>query len=131
MDFGFNLGFEPHHPHQNEEHRIQCACVTWFRCQYPKFRSLLFSVPNGGFRLQKTARELKDEGQLAGVSDLILLVPNRHYHALCIEMKSAKGVQRATQKLFQKAVESQGYKYIVSRSLDDFMAQIREYLTDT
>ena len=73
---------------------------------------------------------MKAEGQLAGVSDLLLLVPNKHFHALCIEMKTAKGVQRAAQKLFQESVERQGYKYIVARSLDGFMAEIRDYLSD-
>lgn len=134
MSFGFNFDLQDlveHHSHQNEEHRIQCACVTWFRYQYPKYRGLLFSVPNGGLRSAKTARGMKAEGQLAGVSDLILMVPNKSYHALCIEMKTQTGRQQILQKYFQEAVEGQGYRYIIARSLDDFQNQIKEYLENT
>ena len=58
-----------------EEHNIQCACVRWFNYQWPEYRGLLFAVPNGGARSKATAGKLKAEGVVAGVADLILLVP--------------------------------------------------------
>jgi|GEM_PF-4240260 len=30
----------------NKESRLQQACITWLRLQYPKIYKLLFSVPN-------------------------------------------------------------------------------------
>lgn len=72
----------------DEEHRIQSACVRAFRYKYPKLRHNLFSVPNGGRRDQVTGAKLKAEGALAGVSDLIFLKSNRFYGALLIEMKT-------------------------------------------
>ena len=93
---------------KNIESKIQIACVNWFRYQYPQFRKLLFSVPNGGVRNSITGAILKAEGALSGVSDLILLIPNKHYASLCIEMKQPKGVQRDSQKEWQKAVEEAG-----------------------
>lgn len=57
------------------ESDLQIKCVQWFRLTYPKLRYLLFSVPNGGLRSLRTAQMLKAEGALAGVSDLILLLP--------------------------------------------------------
>lgn len=110
------------------ESDIQIACVTWFRYQYSKFDTLLFAVPNGGPRNKVTASILKAEGVVAGVSDLILLVPRTQYHGLCIEMKTSKGTQQDTQIAFQKAVESQGYKYVLCRSVDDFRKEINNYL---
>ena len=53
---------------KDEEHRIQCACVRWFRLQYPQLNGRLFAVPNGGRRDATTAAKLKAEGVIAGVS---------------------------------------------------------------
>ena len=115
-------------PPHDEEHRLQCACVRWFRYQYPEFRSLLFAVPNGGRRDATTAAKLKMEGVVAGVSDLILLVRRGGYGGLLIEMKTDKGRQSPEQKAWQKAVEAEGYLYKVCRNLDEFIAIITEYL---
>ena len=30
----------------NKEHRLQSACVRWFRHQYPKLSKVLFAIPN-------------------------------------------------------------------------------------
>ena len=123
---------------REEEHNIQCACVRWFNFQWPEYRGLLFAVPNGGARSKATAGKLKAEGVVAGVSDLILLVPKfvkakdegwyNTIHALCIEMKTEKGRQSPEQKDWQERVEAHGYKYAVCHSLDEFMNTINSYL---
>ena len=110
------------------ESQLQKSCVMWFRVQYPRLRPLLFAVPNGGARSAITGAILKSEGVLAGVTDLLLLVPNKNYHGLCIEMKTAKGRQSTTQKQWERAVTLQGYKYIVCRSFTDFVKEINNYL---
>jgi hypothetical protein len=133
-----------------EEHNIQAACVRWFGYAHPELRGLLFAVPNGGARSKATAGRLKAEGVVAGVSDLILLVPRNTnpsieeygtvtleidgqipeiwYHALCIEMKKKGGYQSPEQKEWQKKVEGHGYKYAVCRSLDEFIDTVEAYL---
>lgn len=111
----------------NEESRIQQACVTWFRYQFP--RLVMFAVPNGGYRNAVTGAVLKAEGVLAGVSDLILLHPSGGYHGLCIEMKTPRGRQAETQKAFQKRVEGVGYKYALVRSFEEFQSVVIEYLS--
>ena len=116
-------------PHDHE-HRIQCACVRWFRLQYPKMKHNLFAVPNGGKRDAATAAKLKEEGALAGVSDLILLYPNRFYGALLVEMKTKEGRQSELQKEWQSKITADGYKYVVVRSLEDFQQEINNYLSD-
>lgn len=123
-------GKQRKHPHE-EEHRIQCACVRWFRYSYPTIRNLLFAVPNGGRRDATTAVKLKAEGVVAGVADLILLIPRGEYGALLIEMKTPKGSQSTAQKEWQKLAEAQGYRYIICRSLDDFMTKVEAYLNET
>lgn len=114
----------------NEEHRIQCACVKWFRLQYPKYAKLLYAIPNGSRRDAITGKLLKDEGVIRGVSDLNLDMPNRFYHGLRIEMKTPTGVQSKEQKEFQFEVEKQGFRYIVCRSLNDFIKAITIYIQD-
>lgn len=114
----------------DEEHRIQSACVRAFRYKYPKLRHNLFSVPNGGRRDQVTGAKLKAEGVLAGVSDLIFLKSNRFYGALLIEMKTPKGRQQETQKDWERKITADGYKYVVCRSVNEFMQEIDDYLKD-
>ena len=113
------------------EHQIQCACIDWFRLAYPKLQSLLFAVPNGGRRDKVTGGKLKAEGALAGVADLILLIPKNGYASLCIEMKTPNGTQRDSQKLWQKEVEAVGNKDVLCRSLDDFIREVTSYLKET
>ena len=110
------------------ESQLQQNCIQWFRFQYPKYGRLLFAVPNGHKRNIVTAVKLKKEGVVAGVSDLILLVPNKTYHGLCIEMKMGKGKQTELQKEFQSDVEQMGYKYYVCRTLEEFINLINNYI---
>lgn len=112
------------------EHKLQSACVRWYRLQYPKMKHNLFSVPNGGKRDAATAAKLKDEGALAGVADLILLKSNRFYGALLIEMKTPEGRQSESQKDWQQKITNDGYKYVVVRSFEDFKREVRQYLSD-
>lgn len=114
--------------HNDEEHRIQCSCIRWFRLQYPKMKSNLFAIPNGGSRNKIEAARLNGEGVTAGVADLILLKSNRFYGALCIEMKTPTGTQSREQKEWQRATENAGNKYVICRSLEDFIHEINDYL---
>lgn len=113
---------------RQDESLIQIRCVRWFRLQYPRLATLLFSVPNGGSRNVIEASRMKEEGVTAGVADLLLLYPNREYHGLCVEMKTPTGKQQPNQKLWQQNVEAVGYRYVVCRSLDEFMNVIKNYL---
>lgn len=125
--------FSPTHirqrpPLRHEESDLQIACVRWFRLQYPQYARLLFAVPNGGNRNLREAARMKAEGVTAGVADLILLIPRHKYGALCIELKTTKGRQQESQKVWQEAAEKAGNKYIVCRSFEDFRLTIKDYL---
>jgi len=120
---------------KHAESKLQIACVTWFRLQYPN--EVLFAIPNGGQRNAITAKILKAEGTLAGVADLFLAKVNASpclielgeaTFGLFIEMKTDKGRQAPSQIEFQKAVEGKGFKYIICRSFDEFKAEIDNYL---
>ena len=115
----------------DEEHQAQVACVNWFRLAHPELRSRLFAVPNGGRRDAVTGAKLKAEGVVAGVADLILLKSNSHYGALLVEMKTRTGRQSQSQREWQADVTRGGeYKYVVCRSLDDFVRAVEDYLRE-
>jgi chitinase len=96
--------------------------------RYPEASGVFFSVPNGGARNAWTAKNLRDEGALRGVSDLLLLVPRHGFAGLCIEMKRPNGKVSDAQKAFKKAVERFKYKYVVCYSVDEFKAVMADYL---
>ena len=124
--------------HRQEEHNLQARCVKWFRNEWPELSGVFFAVPNGGVIGQskskaehaKAGAKRRDEGVLAGVSDLLLLVARNGYHGLCIEMKTEdkKSRQIETQKEFERNVVKQGYEYVVVRSYEDFKEKITWYL---
>lgn len=117
--------------HRDDEHRIQVACVRWFRLQYPHLAKRLFAVPNGGWREKATAGRMKAEGVLSGVADLILLKPNARWGALLIEMKTESGRQGLSQKEWQADLcRSDEYKYVLCRSVDDFRREVTSYLRE-
>lgn len=112
----------------HEEHLLQVACMQWFNGVHRDLYGLMHAVPNGGRRDQVTGAKLKAEGVVAGVSDLELKIARHGYHGLCIEMKTPKGRQSQQQRWWQHIVEAQGYKYIVVRSVQEFIEQITSYL---
>ena len=113
----------------DEEHRIQCSCVRWFNLKHRKLKGRRCAGPNGGKRDALTGAKLKAEGVVAGVADLILLVPNRFYGALLVEMKTLTGRQSKSQKDWEQIITSEGdYKYVVCHSLDDFIREVDDYI---
>lgn len=113
----------------DEEHRLQCACVRWFAYQHPELRGRLFAVPNGGRRDAVTGAKMKAEGVVAGVADLILLVRSGDFGALLIEMKTPKGRQSDSQREWERLVTARGeYLYRICRSLEEFITLIESYL---
>ena len=110
------------------ESNTQIACVKWFRLRYPAYARLLFAVPNGGARNAVTGAIMKAEGVVAGVADLILLIPAGDYHGLCIEMKTKTGQQSQSQKTWERDVIMHDYRYAVVRSFEEFQKVVTEYL---
>lgn len=113
---------------KHRESNLQKACVTWFRYQFPDLGNMLFAVPNGGYRSKVEAGIMKAEGVVPGVSDLVFLVPRGGYGALCVEMKDVGKKQSEAQKAWQLATEKAGNKYVVCRTIEEFMNAVNEYL---
>lgn len=115
-------------PRKNDESKIQQSCKKWFDMQFREYARLLIAIPNGGKRSKITASILKAEGVVSGSPDMFLFVSRGIYFGLGIEMKTEQGTQSANQKLWQKEAETQGYKYAICRSIEEFIQLINDYL---
>lgn len=121
------------------EHDMQVACVNWFKEHFAAYEPFFWSTPNGGYRSAKTAREMKAEGQKAGVPDLQLAYPCNGYHGLFIEMKKSimgkrgkligKGVCSDAQYKVINDLRKVGYRVEVCYSFDQFKEIVTNYLT--
>lgn len=100
---------------------LQAEIFKWYHNNFclPKHtpRHYIFSVPNGGLRNKREAVKMKATGLKAGVSDLIVLQPNR---TIFVELKTPIGRQSDKQKEFEQIVRDLGFEYHLVRSLDEF-----------
>lgn len=115
---------------RHEEDNLQISCVRWFDMQYPQYRLLLYHTPNEGKVTRTQAVIRKKMGIRAGVADLLLLLPHQHYHYLAIELKTKTGRQRETQKEWQSVCEAHGGRYVIIRSIEEFINEVTSWLSE-
>lgn len=104
------------------EHDEQTALFLWAQVNQVRIPGveLMFAVPNGGYRLGKTARDLKDEGVKKGVPDVWLPVKgiheNRPVVGLVIEMKFGKNKATPEQEWWLDQMARNGWRTAVCYS---------------
>lgn len=113
---------------EKTEEQEQAALFQFASYQWEIEWSLLFAVPNGGYRKIRTGIRLKATGVKPGIPDIFLPVGRGKYHGLFIEMKSDKGRVQKNQKEWHEALRAQGYKVEVCRGCDPAVKVIQEYL---
>ena len=117
--------------HSESESRLQSECFAWFWNTYPEYRGLMFHVPSEGNRNSVIdGGRRKAMGIVAGVADLIFMLPRHGYHGLCIEMKTEIGKQSDKQKEWERIVTEQGYDYQIARSLSEFKTCVTNYIIE-
>ena len=117
--------------HSESESRLQSECFAWFWNTYPEYRGLMFHVPSEGNRNSVIdGGRRKAMGIVAGVADLIFMLPRHECHGLCIEMKTEIGKQSDKQKEWERKVTEQGYHYQVIRSLSEFKTCVTNYIIE-
>lgn len=115
------------------ESKLQHTCVWWFRDTFKDMADILISVPNGGRRDVRAGRQMVYEGQVRGVSDLILL-NCLDRPPLCIEMKVPKrkgrraGTQSEDQERWQRSAERHGNIYVICHGLEEFIKAVCTHL---
>lgn len=105
------------------ESRLQSDCFLWHWNTLPNERGRLFMVHNNP-KNAIDGNRLKAQGMVAGVSDMIYLRDG--LPPLCIEFKLPDGKQQSVQKQWQQVAESTGAKYVIIRSLEDFIQLIED-----
>lgn len=114
-----------------EEEILQTLCVNWYKSHtQPAAWPLLIHVPNERKCSRQRGALLRGMGVTAGVADLIFFRANNNHHGLCIELKTPTGRQRDSQKTWQEAVEGNGYKYVICRTLEEFAQTMQKYIAN-
>src|SRR5690606_5290381 len=94
----------------------------WHWNNRPEERGLLFMVHNNAVNKIQGA-QLKAQGMISGVSDMIYLPPSGNGGAavapIFVEVKKAQGAQSPAQIKWQALVTRAGYRYVVVRSLEE------------
>lgn len=94
---------------RHEEANFQCWVVRTLRFA----GHFVFAVPNGGSRNIREAKNLKAQGVMAGVSDLILLLPNKKVYFIELKNPNGKGRQSPLQRDFEDNVRAMGHEYLI------------------
>ena len=85
--------------------RFACDDVIWF------------AVPNGEKRSKATAAKLKKMGVLAGVADLVIVLPGAFIKFL--ELKADKGKPSPAQIAFSERCGAIGATYVIARTPEE------------
>jgi hypothetical protein len=107
--------FSPSPRDSNAEARRQAAIVEYVRWVAPQL--VIFAVPNGGLRSKSEAARLKWTGVLAGVLDLVLVLPEGR--SAYWETKTPCGRLSNDQRAFISRLEANGHTWALVRDIDD------------
>jgi len=116
---------------RHAEDTLQMAVMHWASVQRwinQPLSDFLIHIPNGGKRNAREAARLKAMGVQAGVSDLLLAVPNRHAAGLWIELKAGKNKPTASQLAWLSRMRAAGYSAVVCRTLDEVIETVQGHL---
>ena len=105
---------------RHDEANFQVGVVRFLRMA----GHFVFAVPNGGSRNIIEAANLKAQGVMAGVSDLIVLLPGKKVYFIELKNPNGKGRQSPAQREFEDNVRAYGNEYL----LWDNWAQVEQFV---
>ena len=113
------------------EAQEQKVIIQWCNlqsCKYPELK-MIFHCPNESKRSARYGAELKRMGMAKGFPDLGLLVPNKKYAGLFIELKADKtNSMTKEQKEWLEKLNSYGYKAVRCNGSEEAIQIIKKYL---
>ncbi len=110
----------------------QISVMNWAKYQMGKYPELkmLHHIPNGGYRNQIEAANLKLQGVKAGVPDLVLPVARGGYFGLYIEMKADKSCKTSKyQEEWIEDLRKEGYQAGVCYGFEHAIKVLEKYLS--
>ena len=111
-----------------EHQKVVIEWCEWEKNNHPELE-MIAHVPNEGKRSKRTGAELKRQGMKKGFPDLQLLVPNKQYAGLFIELKADKTKRLSKeQKEWLEKLNRYGYKAVRCNGADETINTIKNYL---
>jgi len=111
-------------PEAREQARLVAGLRRHWSFLHISERPIIAAVPNGGSRDAREAMNMKTQGVLAGMPDLVIICPNRL--TLWIEMKAAEGRVSMDQTVIHSQIVGLGHTMIVAYSAEEALAKLRE-----
>lgn len=102
------------------EHQLQSWAITYLRFH----KILCFAVPNAGKRSGALGRYCKNEGLLAGVADVVIVLPKGR--VVFVEFKVGSNKQEPEQVDFQKQLDARDHDYRIWRTQKEAVDFIEE-----
>lgn len=90
-------------------------------------RPVIAHIPNGGSRNALEASNLKTQGVLAGIPDLIVIMP--WGETIWIEMKARDGKRSVSQVDLHQHFEALGHEVITAYSAEEALQHLRRRVT--
>ena len=106
---------------------IHVAILDYLRCVLP--RAIVAHIPNGGARDSKSGAMMKRLGALAGMPDLMVLLPQGR--SLWIEVKADRSHPSKSQTEIRSRLFDLGHHYVIVRSVDDARDVLRALQIET
>jgi hypothetical protein len=108
---------------------LQIAVVNWLKLQFPEIR---YCASAGGMRTSlSVAKKMKASGYVKGFPDLFLYHPTMKHNGMAIELKAnKKSYATKEQKQWIKDLNDRGYYAIVSKSFEETIDAITNYLNE-
>lgn len=111
---------------------IQHDCVKWFNENYPDLKLLLIAIPNdisNNLNGKSLSQKLKQLGYKNDAPDLFLAKPTSIYNGAFIEIVPLGERLRKNKHMYLNELKSQNYYVIIVNSLDDFISNIKNYIS--
>jgi len=106
------------------EHRLQTLVLEALQLRAAK-DAFWFAVPNAGKRSFAVATRMRKEGMQAGVADLCVMLSGGR--TIWLELKAGKGRQSPAQKHFQDICNRLNHVYILARSFDEAIENLKAF----
>lgn len=111
-------------PEGREQGRLVAALRRKWAPLPDDLRPIVAHIPNGGARDAREAANLKTQGVLSGIPDLIILAPGPI--TIFIEMKAPDGRVSLSQVNVHRSLAGFGHPIIVAYSAEEALAELRK-----
>jgi hypothetical protein len=110
-------------PSESQEQTTLVNYLRW-RWKLAPDAPVIAAIPNGGYRNPREGTNLRRQGVLKGIPDLVLIFSEGR--TCWIEMKAIKGTVSPEQKRMHAALEKLGHEVMIAYGSNDAIRQLQE-----